>query len=544
MLCPSCQAENDDAAQTCFTCGHSLAAAIRRGSVLAGRYEILSLVGKGGMGMVYKAHDRFLDEAVAIKVLRQDVARAPDMAKRFRNEIRLARKVRHPNVCGIHEYHEEPGLRFIAMEFIEGVDLRRYLRERVTLPLDEAFDVSIQVAEGLSAIHEVGIVHRDLKTPNIMRDAKGHVRLMDFGIAKEVDGHTLGMTATGLVMGTPEYMSPEQARGERIDLRSDVYGVGVVIYEVFTGDVPYRGETPLATILKHLQSPLPFDSGNPTAARCPPSLVPVLRRALAKDPASRYASTRELVAALRQARATTQLPVTAATPAANPAVSPAAVPDSPPPTTPLPKGTPAATSSADRPTVATPTGRRAVRQASDAVAPPRPAPARRTPAWAVLAPIVLLLGLAGWLARDALFGPSPSPSPGLTPEPTPEPTPAPTPTPEPSPTPTDVPTPEPTPEPTPSPTPRPTQEPTPTPTPRPTPKPVGEGVLQVAVRPWAEVFVDGERGGETPLRLTLKAGPHLVRLVNPQFEPYEERVVVRPGEVTRLSVDLKAPRPR
>jgi eukaryotic-like serine/threonine-protein kinase len=272
---------------------------VKPGSVIAGRYEILEPLGKGGMGMVYKAHDRVLDDTVAIKLLRPDVASEPEMARRFRSEIKLARKVRHRNVCGIHEYGEDGGLRFIAMEFIAGEDLRHVLTKSGAPLPEEAFEISIQLAQGLHAIHEAGIIHRDLKTPNIMRDAGGNVRLMDFGIAKQA-GETPGaaVTALGMIVGTPEYMSPEQARGEKIDFRSDIYALGVVIFEIFTGQVPFRAETPIATIFKHLQEPPPIDQ-----AALPTSLMPVLHKALAKSPGDRYATASQMVRALQDARA-------------------------------------------------------------------------------------------------------------------------------------------------------------------------------------------------------------------------------------------------
>ena len=299
-VCPSCQAPNDDAAETCFTCGHVLAATLRLGSVVAGRYEIQQQLGKGGMGVVYRAHDKLLDEQVAIKVLRPEVARDPEISRRFQSEIKLARRVSHKNVCRIHEYGEDRGLRYISMEYMQGVDLRQILRERGGLPHDEAFATSLQLADGLHAIHEVGVIHRDLKTPNIMRDTRGQIRLMDFGIAKDWGAAAASATATGLVMGTPEYMSPEQARGEKIDFRSDIYALGVVIFEIFTGRVPFRAETPLATILKHLQEPPPLDG--PEGERIPPAVREVLRTALAKDPNARYTTVEELGDALRTAR--------------------------------------------------------------------------------------------------------------------------------------------------------------------------------------------------------------------------------------------------
>jgi serine/threonine protein kinase len=299
MICPSCAAENRQDVEICFSCGRHLTA-LTQGSVIATRYEVMSLLGKGGMGMVYKAADRLLDELVAIKVLRNEFVGTPEMAQRFRSEIKLARKVSHPNVCRIHEYGVDAGVSYISMALIEGTDLRRRLLQDPTgLPREEAFDVSIQVADGLQAIHDVGIIHRDLKTPNIVLDEHGVVKLMDFGIAKE-SGRAGGLTATGEVMGTPEYMSPEQCRGDTLDFRSDVYSLGLVVYEIFTGRVPFRGETMMATLLKQLQDPPPLDG--PAAASIPPGVVRVLKKALAKDPARRFATAAELSQALRKAR--------------------------------------------------------------------------------------------------------------------------------------------------------------------------------------------------------------------------------------------------
>jgi eukaryotic-like serine/threonine-protein kinase len=301
MICPTCRAENDLSTETCFTCGRALAA-LTQGSIIAGRYEVQSPLGRGGMGMVYKAHDRMLEETVAIKVLRSEFARTPAMAKRFRHEIKLARRVSHRNVCRIHEYGEDGPLRYISMEYLQGSDLKQELREKGPPPADEAFDIAIQVAEGLQAIHDVGIIHRDLKTPNLMRDARGVVRLMDFGIAKEgSDEGSGGLTSTGQVMGTPEYMSPEQCRGEPIDFRSDIYALGVVNYEIFTGQVPFHGDTPVATIFKHIQDPVPVTGR--AAVRIPPSAVAILVKAMAKDRNGRFETAAQMAQALRQARA-------------------------------------------------------------------------------------------------------------------------------------------------------------------------------------------------------------------------------------------------
>ncbi len=287
---------------TCFACGAPLdpaLAGLADGSLFASRFEILGPLGRGGMGMVYRAFDRELGETVAIKVLRPDVARESGrVEQRFRSEIRLARRVRHRNVCSVYGDGEDRGLLYICMEFIEGENLARVAREEGGLAPAEAWSVALQVADGLRAVHEVGIVHRDLKTANLMRDRGGVVRVMDFGIAKQhgatLDGVTV--TATGSLMGTPEYMSPEQLRGDDVDFRSDLYSLGIVVFELFTGALPFRGDTPVATIVRQLH-----DAPNLDLPSLPEPLRPVLDRALAKDPADRYPTAEEMHDALKRA---------------------------------------------------------------------------------------------------------------------------------------------------------------------------------------------------------------------------------------------------
>lgn len=297
VICPTCQSEAG-AAETCPVCGRPLFLA--SGEVLSARYEILSLLGSGGMGTVYKAYDRILDETVALKVLRLDLARSAAMARRFRSEIKLARKVTHRNVCRIYDYGEDGRHVYISMEFVEGEELRHRVRQR-GLPAEEAFDVAVQLTKGLQAVHDVGIVHRDLKSSNVMFDGKGLVRLMDFGIAKRwiADGQIAG-TVVGEIMGTPEYMSPEQARGHPVDFRSDIYSLGILIFEAFTGQLPFEGATKVDTLFLQMEQEPPLSG--PMARRLPRSVVPILRRALAKDPNERYASARGMTEALRLAR--------------------------------------------------------------------------------------------------------------------------------------------------------------------------------------------------------------------------------------------------
>ena len=305
MNCPACRAENAPAAASCFACGAPLdpaLASLADGSLFASRFEILGPLGRGGMGMVYRAFDREVGEAVAIKVLRPDLARESGRVEhRFRSEIRLARRVRHRNVCPVYGDGEDRGLLYICMELVEGENLATAARRGGGLPTAEAWSVSLQVADGLQAIHDVGIVHRDLKTANLMRDRHGVVRVMDFGIAKQHGTASGGVTVTasGPLVGTPEYMSPEQLRGDEVDYRSDLYSLGIVVYELFTGALPFRGDTPVATIVRQLHDAPRLDQ-----PKLPPAVRPVLARALAKSPDDRFAAVGDMRRALEVAART------------------------------------------------------------------------------------------------------------------------------------------------------------------------------------------------------------------------------------------------
>ena len=267
------------------------------GRTVGDRYEILRLLGRGGMGVVYKARDLLLGDVVALKVLRSNAVSPGDFA-RFRDEIRLARRVSHPNVCRTHEYGEAQGLRFISMAFIDGIDLKRLLRYRGPLPPAEAFEVALATAAGLQAVHDEGIVHRDLKAANLMRDREGVIRLMDFGLARDATAH--GTRATGPIVGTPDYMSPEQAAARRLDYRSDLYAFGVVLYELFTASRPFQAGTAIAVMRQHMHDPLRLDTAE--AARIPAPVRPVLLRALAKRPDDRFPSAAAMANAIRKAR--------------------------------------------------------------------------------------------------------------------------------------------------------------------------------------------------------------------------------------------------
>jgi tetratricopeptide (TPR) repeat protein/predicted Ser/Thr protein kinase len=231
-------------------------AQLQAGAVLADRYEIVKLLGEGGMGAVYRAHDRELEREVALKVIRPELARNAQVLHRFKQELILARQVTHRNIIRIFDLGQAEGVRFITMEFIEGEDLSTILTRRGKLPAAEAAGIMAQVARGLEAAHAEGVVHRDLKPQNIMMDASGKVSVMDFGIARSMDASN--MTRTGALMGTPTYMSPEQAQGQKVDARSDLYTFGIIFYELLTGMPPFEADNPMATLIRRIQEkPVP-----------------------------------------------------------------------------------------------------------------------------------------------------------------------------------------------------------------------------------------------------------------------------------------------
>jgi tetratricopeptide (TPR) repeat protein len=266
--------------------------ALETGRVLGSRYEILEVLGKGGMGWVYKARDREIDRLVALKVIRQDLARDASVIRRFRDEIVLARRVTHKNVLRIHDIAEVEGIKLISMPYIEGKDLKALILERGPLGVDEAVKIARQVAEALKAAHEAGVVHRDLKPQNIMIDADGAACVADFGIAKSVEAG--GLTVTGQIIGTPEYMSPEQAEGKEVDHRTDIYSFGLVLYEMLTGQVAFKADSIISTLMKRLRE----EAGPPSkvSPAVPPWLDRLVAKALARDLGARYASMDEILA--------------------------------------------------------------------------------------------------------------------------------------------------------------------------------------------------------------------------------------------------------
>ena len=270
------------------------------GSLFAARYEIQSVLGKGGMGVVYKAHDRDLDDMVAIKTLRSEALSAdPTLLDRFKQEIRLARRITHPNILRTHDLGETNGLRYLSMEFVKGITLKHLIDQDQLLPTPVALRIAKQACAGLAAAHEVGVIHRDIKPQNIIIEPTGGLKIMDFGIARLTQER--GMTVTGTVVGTPDYMSPEQARGMPLDFRSDIYSIGVVLYEMFTGFLPFEGDSPLAVVLKHVQEKPPSpQSKNP---KIDPKIAAIILKCMQKEPNERFQTVNDLYEALTKVTA-------------------------------------------------------------------------------------------------------------------------------------------------------------------------------------------------------------------------------------------------
>jgi serine/threonine protein kinase/tetratricopeptide (TPR) repeat protein len=259
---------------------------LEEGSLIAERYEILKMLGQGGMGAVYKARDRELDRLVALKVIRPELAGNPSILQRFKQELLLARKITHRNIIRIFDLGVAAGLRFITMEFVEGQDLSSLLDEGREYTTEETVKLLRQVCAALEAAHSEGVVHRDLKPQNIMIGEGGRVCVMDFGLARSMEA--TGMTQAGTVMGTPAYMSPEQAKGMPADERSDLFSLGVIAYQMLTGVVPYKADSALASMLLRTQGPpTPSVEINPAI---PQALNDLVQKSLAVDPKDRYQS--------------------------------------------------------------------------------------------------------------------------------------------------------------------------------------------------------------------------------------------------------------
>ena len=276
---------------------------LETGKTLNGRYKIQTLIGTGGMAAVYLAKDLILDRLVAIKVLRLDFRQNNDAMRRFRREALSATQLTHPNIVGVYDVGQSQEMNYIVMEYVEGTDLKDYIRQRGALHPIEAVRIMMQIVSAIAAAHQNRIIHRDIKPQNILIDREGNVKITDFGIAVALSDTSL--TQTNTLLGSVHYLSPEQARGGMATIQTDIYALGIVLYELLTGRVPFDGESAVSIALKHFQEPLP-SVVNPTAM-VPQSLENIVLKATAKDPMNRYRSCYEMFQDLKTCLDSTRL---------------------------------------------------------------------------------------------------------------------------------------------------------------------------------------------------------------------------------------------
>jgi eukaryotic-like serine/threonine-protein kinase len=269
--------------------------AVQVGDLIVGRYELEELVGEGGMSSVYRAYDTVLERRVAIKVLHEHFSRDPEYVERFRREARAIARLAHPNVVTVIDRGEWEGRQLIVFEHVAGENLKAVIEREGPLPVDTAVRLACQIGRALTFAHQLGIVHRDVKPHNVLVDASGTAKVTDFGIARSLDMDE-ALTATGTVLGTGQYLSPEQANGERGDERSDQYSLGVVAYELLTGEPPYTGDSLMAVAMRHVRDPVP--SVGDRRPDVPERVDAIVAKAMAKRPEDRFASMGALTAAL------------------------------------------------------------------------------------------------------------------------------------------------------------------------------------------------------------------------------------------------------
>jgi len=311
MKCEKCQHESPPGTKFCSNCGTQLIPLEEKafsltetlqtpmvelaiGSTFAKRYQIIEELGRGGMGSVYKVLDKEIGERVALKLLKPEIASDERMIERFRNELKFARKITHKNVCRMYDLSKEKKTPYITMEYVSGEDLKSSLRRMGPLSAGKSIHIAKQVCEGLAEAHKLGVVHRDLKPQNIMIDKQGNAHIMDFGIARSLKAK--GVTTSGMMIGTPDYMSPEQVEGKEVDQRADIYAMGVILFEMVTGMTPFKGETAVSIALMHTREKPP----NPSEIndQIPEELSQVILKCMEKDKAKRYQKAEELTADL------------------------------------------------------------------------------------------------------------------------------------------------------------------------------------------------------------------------------------------------------
>jgi len=304
VKCPKCNSENPDAATFCAECGTKLdlinagptktmetpKKELTTGSAFAARYQIIEELGKGGMGRVYRALDKKLNEEVALKLIKPEIASDKNALERFSSELKIARKISHRNIGRVYEIMEAEGTHYITMEYVPGEDLKSFILRSGRIDIPKALLIGKQVCEGLAEAHRQGVVHRDLKPSNIMIDKQGNARIMDFGIARLLKAK--GITDAGVMISTTEYMSPEQVEGKKIDQRSDIYSLGIILYEMVTGQPPFEGDTPFSVGMKQKSEPPP--APKQINAQIPDDLNDLILKCLEKEKEDRFKNAGEI----------------------------------------------------------------------------------------------------------------------------------------------------------------------------------------------------------------------------------------------------------
>jgi predicted Ser/Thr protein kinase len=501
--CYRCHTPIPENSRFCLSCGADVSAgdATSTSSIdvvrerlqraIEGKYRMDRLLGKGGMGAVFLAHDLALDREVAIKVLPPDVAQDEQVVRRFQQEAKTAAKLDHPNIIPIYRVESEGGLHYFVMKYIAGTSLEDLLEKRQPLPVPEIQRILWEAACALGHAHQRGVVHRDVKPANIMFDHDGRVMLTDFGISKALQAAT-GFTATGMIIGTPHYMAPEQGKGAPVDGRADQYSLGVVGYRMITAELPFSGDSVHTIIYKHIYEEPPLASAKRPGI--PGTLTGAISRALSKDPDARYATMEDFATAVWPEQ-----------PVAAPMRGRGA-------------GRPRARTSADAPTEIAGAPTTPLPAARRAKTGPAPAPrARRSRTGAVIGLVVVAAGVGGYLLLNGRSGPESKPA---SPPPTPvvdtvriEDT-------------VRVPA-QPLSNAKPAPArraPRTQSQPTASP---PASAPEPQGLLTINADPFGEVYIDGVDVGQTPvIEYHVKPGSHAVRIERPGFKTVTENVSV------------------